>query len=98
MMGEGGNDNMYGDGGNDVLVGGAGNDIFFVGDGWGHDQLHGFELGVDRINMQAVTGLNTFSQLTINNVNNSSQVIFGGNTIFVLGIAPGALTAAHFDL
>ena len=87
---------MYGNSGNGAD---GATDTFVFGDGWGTDFVFDFEHNVDKIDMTAVTGLNTFSQLTLTNTPDGyCYVAFAGNLIAVANHTTANLTAADFLL
>lgn len=73
LTGGAGNDTLIGGAGLDVLTGGAGADVFrfAAGDsanGVGlRDQIIGFEISVDKIDLSAITNVNGFRDLSISN-------------------------------
>ncbi len=54
LSGGAGNDRLNGGAGADHLVGGAGADMFIFTDPVGQDVVHGFERGVDKLNVAAI--------------------------------------------
>jgi hypothetical protein len=49
-----GDDTVEGGAGDDVIMGWRGDDLFVFGPGFGHDRLHGFEQGGDRLDISAL--------------------------------------------
>jgi Ca2+-binding RTX toxin-like protein len=102
LIGGTGNDRLVGGTGSDSYYGQSGTDTFVFGDNWGTDGVWDFTDGSEIIDLSAVTGLNTFSQLTITDqatpTFNYADVSFNGNHIFVVGVAAAQLTGADFIL
>lgn len=116
LNGGGSTDWLYGGKGSDRLNGGAGDDFLIGGDGtgadgaidfyefsdnWGTDRIYEFDDGIDIIDMTQVSGLNSFSQLTITDVTGGAAITYGGSpgsVIYVIGITASQLTAADFWL
>ena len=96
LIGSAGFQELEGEAGNDTLTGGAGNDFFDFLDGWGADRITDFQLGVDKLNMQNVTGLNVYADLAITDVAGGAQVAFGGNTILLSGLSAVLVTEDQF--
>ena len=82
--------------GNDVLTGSAGGDFFDFHDNWGNDRITDFQIGLDKLNMQNVTGLDSFSQLSIHAVSGGTAIDFGGNSIVLSGVQVQNVTADMF--
>jgi Ca2+-binding RTX toxin-like protein len=82
--------------GNDVLAGGADGDFFDFHDNWGNDRITDFQIGLDKLNMQNVTGLDSFSQLSIHAVSGGTAIDFGGNSIVLSGVQVQNVTADMF--
>jgi Ca2+-binding RTX toxin-like protein len=102
LTGGAGNDRLQGDGGSDSLYGRNGNDTFVFNDGWGLDGVWDYTDGEDNFDMTAVTGLNTFDQLTITDNTFGggifAQITFSGNSINVVGVTAAQLDTADFLL
>ena len=70
LVGETGADTLTGGAGTDALYGTSGNggdsavDTFVFTDGWGTDFVFDFEHDVDKLDVSAVTGLNSFADFT----------------------------------
>ena len=107
-----GNDIIYGGDDDDILVGGAGDDALFgdAGDdtfivrvGEGNDSIQDFVPGAgsgDTIQLIG-TGWSTFNDILANSVQNGSNVVIsigGGETLTLVGVTLGALTAGDFAL
>lgn len=87
VWGDYGNDSIWGRGGADTLAGGNGTDTFYFSDGWGADMILDFNAGAGEIlNLAAVSGLNTFSQLTLVDSAPGLTVSFAGNSIQLMGV------------
>ena len=111
LTGNGGTDTLVGGTGSDTLRGGGGTDALYANsggggdtvldtlvftDGWGTDFVFDFEHNVDKLDLTAVTGVNTFADLTLTNTpDGHCYVSFGGNLIAVAGMA-GQITAGDF--
>ena len=102
LVGGTGSDTLRGDGGTDALYansGGGGDsvlDTLVFTDGWGTDFVFDFEHNVDKLDLSAVTGVNTFADLTLTNTpDGHCYVTFGGNLIAIAGMA-GQITESDF--
>jgi Ca2+-binding RTX toxin-like protein len=98
IVGLAGAQQIVGGSGDDVLTGGADNDRFDFADGWGRDRITDFQIGLDRISLEGVTGLDQYDQLTITQMAAGTEVGYGGNTMFLSGVIAGQLTQDHFLL
>lgn len=98
LKGGAGDDLLSGDAGNDKLSGGAGADVFSFAGASGRDRIADFSKAdgdLIRINSSAAT---RFADLAISsNGEGGSFVAWAGNRIEVVGMAPGALRAKHFE-
>lgn len=98
ITGNGGNDTLVGEAGADKLTGGLGldtlygnngsggdgaADLFVFTDNWGTDFVYDFENGIDKFDVSAVTGVDSFADLTVTNVGPHAHVSFNGNLIVV---------------
>lgn len=92
-----GDDVLRGRGGNDTLFGGAGADLFEFAAGEGDDVIADFAGGIDRIDLRPYAGA-SFAGLAIAAAGAADALVTlpGGETILLLGVAPGALSAADF--
>ncbi|MEH2503731.1 Ca2+-binding RTX toxin-like protein [Bradyrhizobium sp. AZCC 1578] len=113
VTGNGGNDTLVGEAGADQLTGGAGTDnlygnagnggdgatdTFVFADNWGTDFVFDFEHSTDKLDLSAVTGVNSFSDITLTNTpDGHCYVSFAGNLIAVANMA-GQLTQSDFLL
>jgi Ca2+-binding RTX toxin-like protein len=102
LIGGTGNDRLVGGTGSDSYYGQSGTDTFVFLDNWGTDGVWDFNDGSEIFDLTAVTGLNTFSQLSITDQVSGAlhyaDVSFGGNHIFVVGVSASQLTQADFVL
>jgi serralysin len=96
IHGGAGAERIIGGGGDDTMTGGAGADLFDFADGWGHDRITDFQVGVDRFRMSDVSGLNTFQQIVRADVAGGASVGFAGNSILVIGLTAAQLVEADF--
>jgi len=96
IYGSAGTDTLNGGGGNDILGGGAGADTFVFNDNWGTDRITDFQDGVDIIDLQSITALDDFSQLTIAQAGTSTQVTFAGNSIILFNTVATNLNDQDF--
>ncbi len=89
-----------GNGVSNALTGGLGADTFAFGNTWGSDTVTDFQDTIDRIDLTAVAGLTTFSQLSVSGIaNGTATVTFGGQTITLNNLAVGTvLSDADFVL
>jgi Ca2+-binding RTX toxin-like protein len=98
IVGLAGTQQIVGGAGDDILTGGADFDHFEFADGWGRDRITDFQIGLDRISLEGVTGLDRYDQLTITQMAAGTEVGYGGNTMFLSGVAAHLLTQDHFLL
>ncbi len=116
LSGNGSRDWLYAGLGTDTLNGGSGDDFLILGnaggvgdgvldtvifdDNWGVDRIYEFDIGIDKIDLSAITGLTGFGQLTIAGVDGggNTSITFAGvsDIIYIIGTAPGSLTASDF--
>jgi Ca2+-binding RTX toxin-like protein len=97
----GGNDvdSLTGANGNDNLYGDAGNDIFFFQNGWGADTIYDFaNNGIEKMNLAAVSGLDSFTDLAIADVANGCIVTFAGQSITLIALSANQMDASDFVL
>ena len=102
-MGETGADTLTGGAGTDALYGNSGNggdsavDTFVFGDGWGTDFVFDFEHDVDKLDVSAVTGLNSYADFTVTNTpDGHCYLAFNGNLIAVANHTTANLTESDF--
>jgi len=90
LIGDAGNDTLNGGAGDDFLLGLGGADVFVFDDDWGRDVVKDFTDGVDVLNFTLHSGVNSLSDLVIEQA--------GVNTRITL-VTPSAdvLTLADFD-
>ncbi len=98
LLGGNGNDTLIGSRGNDRLFGQNGTDRFLFGDTWGDDTIYDFQKGVEKIDLSAVSGLSSFSQLTLSTASGFATVEYAGNSILLVGVASGSLDQSDFIL
>ncbi|MEL6379914.1 MAG: choice-of-anchor Q domain-containing protein [Pseudomonadota bacterium] len=106
-----GNDVIFAGAGFDTLIGGEGDDrlfgnfnwdIFVFADNFGNDTIFDFDVAnaFERIDLSGVTGIIDFTDLLDNhlseNANGDAVITDGTNSITVLGVAMGDLTAGDF--
>ncbi len=102
LEGGGGDDLIAGGTGWDNLYGQAGTDTFEFASGSGWDVIFDFDVGSEVIRIEANidgSGIATAADVLafITYAGGEAQIDFGGdNKIDLVGIAPGALTAANF--
>ena len=97
LSGGGGNDWLIDGAGRDTLTGGAGADRFvLVADGT-EDRITDFSLSQDQIDLTGWTGLTAMSQLTETDVAGGVRLIWGNETLTVMGsgVTAAALTSGH---
>jgi Ca2+-binding RTX toxin-like protein len=88
-------DRLTGNRGDDTLAGGGGADTLVFADGFGNDQVIGFENGLDRFDFRDHSAA-SFAGLTVSASGGDAVIADGvGNTITVLGAA-GQIDAADF--
>lgn len=93
VWGDYGDDKIWGRGGTDQLSGGNGLDAFYFTTGWGNDTIVDYKVGgAEKLNFSGVAGLTSFGQLAVTVGGAGTTVSFGGNTVFLQGIA--SFTAA----
>jgi hypothetical protein len=96
LEGQNGNDTITGRGGNDTLTGGNGADTFFFADNDGADIVTDFAVGVDRIDLTAITSLTTYSELEalMTEANDAVTITFSPGNSIELRAATGTLDIA----
>ncbi len=105
LLGNLGRDSLLGEDGNDTLEGGDGFDSFFFGTDGGDDRINDFALADDTILLES--GINgtdlvegaPFSaiQARLSASGDDTLLDLGaGDTVTIVGIAPGQLQASHF--
>ncbi|MEO1151642.1 MAG: hypothetical protein AAFW83_11740 [Pseudomonadota bacterium] len=105
------NDRLFGGAGFDTLNGGAGDDmlsgnfnwdLFVFEDGFGNDVITDFNVAnaFERIDLSMVTEITDFQDLTDNHLstdgNGDAVISVGSDTITLIGVDAGTLTAAEF--
>lgn len=90
-----GNDRLDGAAGDDTLTGGAGSDRFLYADGFGQDEVRGFQNGLDRFDFR-LHGATGFGDLTVTVLGPDAVITdAAGNSIQVAGAA-GQIDATDF--
>lgn len=87
ISGGDGADYIYAGLGDDILSGGSGRDVFYFENGFGQDTIEDFEVGLDRVNMRCVSGLNSFADLVMTQEGQDLVIAFNGNTITLLDVS-----------
>lgn len=91
------NDVLRGGSGNDTLTGGSGVDRFNYEDGWGDDIITDFANdGQEKINLFAVTGVSSLSDLTLTNVGGDVRIQYAGNSILLENLQVSDLDNSDF--
>jgi Ca2+-binding RTX toxin-like protein len=97
LNGGNGNDTLYGGRGNDLLTGGAGDDRFVIEAACGADHITDFS-NHDTIVFDPGTGVDSYSDLTLTKVGNSTLITWGtGDSLTVDGVKPNQLHASDFS-
>ncbi len=100
LYGGGGSDKLYGGAGNDALYGGAGADTFVFEENNGADLIYDFTVGKDVIDLSALTGIDSFDDLTITTNSFGDAIIdlsaHGGGEIRLRNVSEGDLDADDF--
>lgn len=99
VLGSGGNDilrgqnqqdTLIGGAGDDTLYGGAGGDVFVFANGWGDDEIVGFEaFNSEDIDLSGVTNIVDFDDLVNSHLVNSggtAMIVDGSNSILLTGV------------
>ena len=95
LSGGAGDDVLLGGSGHDKLSGGAGADIFVFDDDFGADIISDYGRG-DRIDLSAIEGLDSFSDLVINYTAKQAVIVIGDDRIMLTGLGIGDLSAQDF--
>ncbi len=100
LNGSSGSDTLDGGAGNDRMNGGSGDNVIVYGLEGGKDRVTGFDVGADRIDLQAwaALGIEEFADLTlVPLLGGSVRIDFGGNNLLdLLNVALGDLSASDF--
>ena len=99
LFGEAGIDTLISGNGSDQMLGGADFDTFRFADGGGTDYVWDWQDGTDRIDLSLVTGIDDFTDLTINSAYAASNWYgygYGSGTVWVQTGGAGALDATDF--
>lgn len=103
LFGGTGADTINGGTENDLLWGNAPNeadgarDTFVFNSNWGFDAIYDFELGIDQIRLEGVSGLTQFSDFTVLDGGSSVTLAFGSDAFTLSGISLGELNANTSD-
>lgn len=95
LNGGAGNDTLIGGLGNDLLTGGTGSDRFLFASGFGSDTVADFTRGQDKIDLTAIAGVTSFSQLLFTQTAAGVDIGIGSDHIVLQGTQ--ALTLASSD-
>lgn len=98
LLGGAGNDTLVGGSGNDVLTGGSGSDRLVFAAGFGTDTVTDFTRGQDKIDLGAIAGITSISQLIFAQSAAGADVAVGGDHIVLQGVQASALTTSDFIL
>jgi Ca2+-binding RTX toxin-like protein len=100
LEGQNGNDMLIGREGNDTLTGGNGSDTFVFADGHGSDLVTDFQVGADHLDLTAISGLNTYSDLEalMSEANGAVTITFSPGNSIELHAATGTLDIATLNL
>jgi Ca2+-binding RTX toxin-like protein len=78
------------------LTGGTGSDVFVFGANWGSDRITDFTHKQDKIEIQSVTGVTSFGQLTLSQVGADTHVSAAGHEIVLAGVTATTINASDF--
>lgn len=101
LDGGAGNDMIAGGEGDDVIIGGEGNDVLSGGNGadvfallgqFGTDRIADFQVGVDKLDLSEIDGLDSMDQLSIREVNGSTIISYDGQHVVLLGVDADTIT------
>jgi len=106
LNGNAGNDTLTGGAGNDLMNGGTGLNIFKFAAGFGNDTINGFgataarqdKLDISAMGIRAATFAANVTIAADPAVPTDTIVTIAGNTIRLVGVAVGNVTAADFTL
>lgn len=108
VLGDVGNDQLFGDdgadtltgaAGNDTLDGGLGDDVFVFGLAFGDDEIRGFSIADDRLDLSVIPGINSlaeFQAAAITFAGNTLLSTADGSTVAIIGISESQFTSANF--
>lgn len=108
LTGDTGNDVLVGDAGNDVIIGGLGDDtldggtgadIFVFLAGQGADQINGFAIAEDKLDLSALPGINSLADFQAASISFGGNTVFNlpdGSSIFLIGVLENQFTTANF--
>jgi Ca2+-binding RTX toxin-like protein len=83
MSGGAGKDRLAGGSGNDMLTGSPGTDTFIFSDNGGSDTVTDFANGSEKFDLQAVAGLDSFSQLVLTDTGPGVLVDYGTGSFLI---------------
>ncbi|RYG04815.1 MAG: calcium-binding protein, partial [Caulobacteraceae bacterium] len=96
VLGGAGDDYVSGDLGDDTLIGGTGADLFNFSGGSGHDIITDFSrVEGDQIRISPGDAA-SFSALSITSQGADTLITLGAQTVLLVGVSAGSLTAADF--
>jgi len=103
LGGKGGADRIDGGKGNDFLFGDAGKDTFVFSKGSGRDEIDDFALigaSADRIDLRALTGIDTFNEAKAAMTNDGSDVVLkvGADELTILNVQKASFNTGDFIL
>jgi serralysin len=87
---------LAGRGGNDTLTGGNGSDTFVFANGDGNDLVTDYAAGVDKFDLTAISGLNTYPDLEalMTENNGAVTITFSAGNSIEIHAATGTLDIA----
>ncbi|MEM8787484.1 MAG: hypothetical protein AAGE76_04405 [Pseudomonadota bacterium] len=88
-----GNDRIVSGGGDDTLSGGGGADEFVFRNDNGDDQLNGFNLKLDLLELKDFAA---FEDLDITDTADGALIVLGTGSVLLAGVEAGDLTVDHF--
>ena len=104
LFGDAGTDTINGGTGNDQLYGGSNGmviageaDIFVFNTAFGIDTIHDYEVGVDSVEFEGITGLNSYADLAVSEVMGNAVVSFGMSSVTFIGVSQATLDANSAD-
>ncbi|MBK8458525.1 MAG: hypothetical protein IPL47_16560 [Phyllobacteriaceae bacterium] len=99
LFGEAGTDTLISGTGTDYMLGGSEFDTFRFDDSHGVDYIYDWQDGTDRIDLSLVTGIDDFTDLTINSAYAASNwygVGYGSGTVWVQTGGVGSIETSDF--
>jgi serralysin len=104
LIGDSGANRLVGYQGADTLTGNGGSDVFiFLDDpqitALNVDNITDFQDGIDRVDLSLVTGLDSFSQLSISENSSFTRVAFGNYVVInLIGVRAAQIDVSDFNL